>query len=535
MFRQPRLALAGLALATGIAAAPCAWAATPRDQLVVAWNIDAISTFDPAQIAEVVTSEIFGNTCDSLAAFDPADESKVIPALAESWDVSEDGLRITFRLRDKLRFADGRAASAADLAWSMQRVVKLNFGNAAQLTDYGFTRDTVDSRITAPDDRTLVLALDKPYPPGLILQAVAANRVSALLDRKTLSANENNGDMGNRYLTSRTECVGPYRLRQWNSGEVVVLEANKDHWGEVPKLRRIIIRHVAEAGTQRLLLEKGDIDVARNLTPEDLRALEGAKGVRLERTRKPTLFYWGFNSADPVFAEEKVRLAMRYLVDYDGLAKSVMAYDGVPRASFVPLGSFGALDEKEGQPFSLDIARARALLAEAGRPEGFETVMILGSHPYASAIAQHIQANAAQAGVRIRLEQMANAQLFARHRGREFQSAMLGWGAGMPDAHANASRLIFNPDNRVEAKLTQFPSWRAAFQDAEANKQVEAALMERDEAKRAAIYAGLQRDMMQRGPAAFLFQTVYVAGVRDNVRNWTWNGFATYFDRMSKE
>ncbi len=526
--------LIGAALATLLAATP-APAATPRDSLVVAWNIDAISTFDPAQIAEVVTNEIFGNTCDSLAAFDPADESKVVPALAERWEVSEDGLRITFHLRDKLVFPDGRPATAQDLAWSMQRVVKLNFGNAATLTDYGFTRDTVEQRITAPDARRLVLTLDKPYPAGLILQAIAANRVSVLLDRQTLTANQVDGDMGHRWLASRTECVGPYRLRQWNSGEVVVLEANKAHWGPAPKLRRIIIRHVAEAGTQRLLLEKGDIDVARNLTPEDMRALEQAPGVRLERTRKPTLFYWGFNSADPVFAKEKVRLAMRYLVDYQGLANSVMAYDGVARASFVPLGSFGALNEAEGQPFSLDLAKAKQLLAEAGHADGFEAAMIIGSHPYGPAIAQNIQNNAAKIGVRLRLEQMANAQLFARHRGREFQTALLGWGAGMPDAHANASRLIYNPDNRAEAKLTQFPSWRAAFQDEAANKVVEAALMERDEEQRAEMYRQLQRDMMQRGPAAFLFQTVYVAGVRDTVRNWSWNGFATYFDRVSKQ
>jgi len=314
----------------------------------------------------------------------------------------------------------------------------------------------------------------------------------------------------------------------------VVLEANKDHWGPAPKLRRVIIRHVAEAGTQRLLLEKGDIDVARNLTPEDMRALESVKGVTLVNTRKPTLFYWGFNSADPFFAQEKVRLAMRYLVDYDGLARSVMAYDGVPRASFVPLGSFGGLNEEEGQPFRLDPEKARQLLAKAGYPDGFEATMIFGTHPYAPAIAQNIQANAAKVGVRIRLEQMANAQLFAKHRGREFQSALLGWGGAMPDAHANASRLIYNPDNRAEAKLTQFPSWRAAFQDAEANRMIDAALMERDESKRAAMYEQLQRDMMQRGPAAFLFQTIYVAGLRDNVQDWTWNGFATYFDRVSK-
>jgi len=526
----------GLLAGTGLTAmAAGAQAATPGNAMVMAWNIDAISTFDPAQIGEVVTSELLQNTCDSLVGFDPKDEKKLVPALAERWDVSPDKQQITFHLRDNLVFPSGSKATAQDLAWSMARVVKLGFGNSATLTEYGFTKDTVEQRITAPDERTLVMKLDKPYPVNLVLQAIGANRVSTLLDRQTVMKNEVNGDLGNKYLATHTECVGPYHLRQWNAGESVVLEANPKYWGPAPKLKRIIIRHVAEAGTQRLLLEKGDVDVARDLTPEDMQAIEKMPGITLSRTLKPQIVYWGFNNANPIFAKEKVRLAMRYLIDYDGLGKTVMAYNGVPRASFAQLGAFGALDEKEGQPFKLDLEKAKQLLTEAGYPDGFETTMIFGTLPYAAPIAQHIQQNAAKIGVRIRLEQMANAQLFARHRGREFETAMLAWQTGVPDAHGNASRQIYNPDNRPEAKLTQFPSWRHAFQDEKANQMAMAALLEQDEEKRAEMYHALQRDMMQRGPTAIMFQSIMLAGVRNTLKNWTWNGFAAYYDLASKE
>ncbi len=527
----------GLAMLAGALAAPAALparAATPANALVMAWNIDAISTFDPAQIGEVVTNELIENTCDFLARFDPTDEKKVVPALAERWEVSPDGLRITFHLRDGLSFPSGDRATAQDLAWSLQRVVKLGFGNAATLTEYGFTRENAEQTITAPDDRTLVLALDKPYPVDLVLQAIAANRVSALLDRRTLLANQNNNDLGNRYLATRTACVGPYSLRQWNAGESVVLEANQRYWGPAPKLRRIIIRHVAEAGTQRLLLEKGDVDVARDLTPEDMQALERMPGITLSRALRPQLVYWGFNNAHPIFSNEKVRLAMRYLIDYEALGRTIMAYNGVPRASFVQLGAFGALDERAGQPFSLDLERAKALLAEAGYPDGFETSLIFGTLPYSAPIAQHIQQNAARIGVRIRLEQMANAQLFARHRGREFQTAMLAWQTGVPDAQGNASRLVKNPDNRLEARLTQYPAWRHAYFDAAVNARVDAALLERDPARREALYHELQRDMMQRGPTAIMFQTFSIAGLRSSLRDWTWHGFGTYYNLVSK-
>ncbi len=524
-----------LTLLAGAALAWPAQAATPRNALVMAWNIDAISTFDPAQIGEVVTSELIQNTCDALASFDPKDEARVVPALAERWEVAEDGRQITFHLRDKLVFPSGNPGTAQDLAWSMQRVVKLGFGNAATLTEYGFSKANVEQMISAPDERTLVMKLDKPYPTNLILQAIAANRVATMQDRKTLMANEVNGDLGNKYLATHTACVGPYRLRQWNSGESVVLEANENHWAGAPKLRRVIIRHVAEAGTQRLLLEKGDVDVARDLTPEDMQAIETMPGITLARTLKPQLVYWGFNNAHPAFAQEKVRLAMRYLIDYEALGKTVMAYNGVPRASFVQLGAFGALDAKEGQPFSLDLARARQLLTEAGYPDGFEAGMIFSTLPYAAPIAQHIQANAAKVGVRLKLEQMANAQLFARHRGREFETVIAAWQTSIPDAQGNASRLVANPDNRTEAKLTQFPSWRHSFQSESANRIAAEALLERDEEKRAALYHQLQRDMMQSGPTAIMFQTVHLAGVRTTLKNWTWHGFGSYYDMAYKE
>ncbi len=510
------------------------FAATPGSALVMAWNIDAISTFDPAQVGEVVTNELLQNTCDSLVDFDPNDESKVVPLLAKSWDVSEDRKQITFHLNEGMKFPGGAPATAKELAWSMQRVVFLGYGNAATLTEYGFSKDNVKDRIVAKDDNTLVLTLDNPYPTNLILQAIGANRVSALLDQKTLMSKEVNGDFGNKYLATNTACVGPYKLMQWNAGESIVLQANEDYHGTQPKLKRVLVRHVAEPGTQRLLLTQGDIDIARDLSPDDLADLDGKPGLKVERVLKPQLFFWTFNALDPIFKEEKVRLAMRYLIDYDGLAKSVMTYLGVPRASFAQLGATGALNAEEGQPFKLDLDKAKALLTEAGYPNGFEATVLFGTLPHSAPIAQSIQQNASKVGVKLNLERMANAQLFSRVRGREFQTGMMAWQTGVPDAHGNASRLVYNPDNRPEAKLTQIPAWRSAYQNEDFNKRVQQALLEGDPEKRNEIYYQLQKDTMEQGPMAIMFQMYNILGMSDKVNDWTWNGFRVYYDLASK-
>ncbi|WP_375678703.1 MULTISPECIES: ABC transporter substrate-binding protein [unclassified Bartonella] len=506
-------------------------AKTPANTLVMAWNLDAISTFDPAQLNDVYGSEIIYNICDNLVSTATDDPAKMVPALATHWDVSGDDYStvITFHLRDGLKFNDGRSANANDLVWGMKRIVKLKMGNAAIFNEYGITEQNVDDALQAPDEKTVVMKFDKPYPAELILNNIVASRATALLDRKTIMKHEKNGDFGNQYLKSHAACVGPYQLKSWRPGEALLLRASSHYWGQAPKLKQILIRHVAEPGTQRLLLQKHDIDVARNLTPEDLADLQKTTDVKVERVLVPTMMYWGFNTTNPIFAKEKVRLAMRYLIDYEGLGKKLLKGIGIPRASFIPLGNVGALDEKEGQPFKLDIAKAKQLLAEAGYPNGFEANFLVSNTPYTLLLAQSLQDSAAQAGVRLKIERVAGTQLFSKVNARAFDTAFIGWNNDSVDPHTMASRLIFNPDNRFEARNTAYPSWQHGYFDANMNQKVEEALFQKDPQKRAQLYADLQRELMQKGPYAFIFQQYSVVAMTPDVKKWVWNSAPRIF------
>ncbi|WP_253913097.1 ABC transporter substrate-binding protein [Pseudoruegeria sp. HB172150] len=500
----------------------------------MARNIDAISTFDPAQIGEVVTNEMIQNICDSLVSIDPEDEASVVPAMAKDWTVSDDGLKITFNLVEGATFPSGNPVTAKDVVWSMQRVLKLGFGNAATLTEYGFSEETAETDFVALDDYTFEMNLSRPYPIALILQAVASNRVANVLDSEFLKGEEVDGDYANKYLTTNSACVGPFALRQWNAGEVVILEANENYYGPAPKLKRIIIRHVAEAQAQRLLLEQGDIDVARDLGAEDLRDLKENPDLEVVSTPLHQLYYMGFDSAKPEFADDRVRLAFKYLVDYDALADTVMAFLGVPRASVVPLGALGALDEEEGQPFSLDLDKAKELLTEAGYGDGFSARLFVGTLPYVAPIAQHVQENAAKVGIDLQIEQMANAQLFSAFRGRDFDTIMLSWQTSVPHAHGMLSRHAVNPDNSDEAGLTMFPTWRASWYNEDFNKRVDEALFEKDEAKQIEMYKQLQLDHMMHGPFAYMFQLLDTAVLGSSVTTWKWNAFRVYYADIEK-
>ncbi|ACS51229.1 ABC transporter, periplasmic oligopeptide-binding protein [Bartonella grahamii as4aup] len=500
-------------------------AKTPADTLVMAWNLDAISTFDPAQLTDVYGSEIVRNVCDNLVSTATDDPAKMVPALATHWDVSGDdhSTVITFHLRDGLKFNNGKPANANDLVWGMRRVVKLKMGNAAIFNEYGITEQNVDDALQAVDEKTVVMKFDKPYPAELILNNIVASPATALLDRKTIMKHEKNGDLGNQYLKTHAACVGPYQLKSWRPGEAILLRASSHYWGQAPKLKQILIRHVAEPGTQRLLLQKHDIDVARNLTPEDLADLQKTTDVKIKEVLEPSMMYWGFNTTNPIFAKEKVRLAMRYLIDYEGLGKKLLKGIGIPRASFVPLGNLGALDEKEGQPFKLDIQKAKQLLAEAGYPNGFEANFLVSNAPYTLLLAQSLQDSAAQAGVRLKIERLAGTQLFSKLYARAFDTIFVGWNNDSADPHTMASRLVYNPDNRFEAKNTAYPSWQHGYFDAKMNQKVEDALFQKDPQKRAQIYADLQRELMQKGPYAFIYQKYGVVAMTPDIKKWVWN------------
>ena len=505
-------------------------AATPRDALVMAWNLDALITLDPAQIGETYGADIIlGNVCTPLVDYDPKDVSRIIPAAAESWSASPDGLTLTFKLRSDLKFPDGRPATAVDAAWSMQRGVLLGYGNSATLTQWGFTKDKVAEQIRAADDRTVVVTMDKPYPAQLILSAAFTTDLAVILDReaamKAAKTVDGKSDLGNAAFKTGPVCVGPYRVSRWDANDVVVLDRNDSFFGAKPGMRRIIIRHVPESSAERLLLEKGDIDVARLLTADDLKALESNKDIRIEQALQQGMSYITTNTTDPILSNPKVREAFRYLVDYDGLARSILPYQGVPRASLVPDGAFGALDREAGQPFKLDLDRAKQLITEAGYPNGFTKHLILSASSISPSIAQHVASNAAKIGITLELEQMADANLFTRGRNREFELQLVGWTSGYPDADAMVSRHAVNPDKRPEAKLTMYPVWRTGWQDLSINEQAAAARMEPDPAKRTAMYHSIQEFMMHNGPTIYIYQTIRPIAVRNSVKSFTISPF----------
>ena len=145
---------AAVALALGLAAGPAsfAWAETPADTLVIADKIDDIVSLDPAESFEFSGNDMLNNVYDSLIELDPTNLGPLVPGLAESWEVGDDGVTYTFKMRPGAKFHTGNPVTAEDAAWSLQRAVILNKTPAFILTQFGFTPENVAEKIKATDD-----------------------------------------------------------------------------------------------------------------------------------------------------------------------------------------------------------------------------------------------------------------------------------------------------------------------------------------------------------------------------------------------
>lgn len=530
MFRRQFLATgAGVALAAAIPAGR-GMAATPADQFVIAINMSSMRGLDPHEMNQLETIEVMANCYDRLLAFAHDNLAEPQGQLAESWTVSDDGLTFTFTLRDGVTFHSGNPLTAADVEWSLRRLVKLELSPSIDLRQWGFSKDNVDALIRATDARTLVVETPELWNPSLILASLATSSCS-VVDSAFLQGEEVDGDMGRAYLATQSAGSGPFVLRQWRANDVLMADAYEGYWGGVPAMRRVIMKHLPESAAQRLQLQAGDVDVATRLSSTDLEAIDGVDGTAVQMVPGFGFYYVALNQEDEILSNPLVREAFRYLIDYDGLAATVMKFYGIKQQSIIPAGLPGAIED---MPYSLDIDKAKELLAEAGYAEGFTKTYYCTPVTPEYELAQALQANAALAGITLNLEP---GDHLAKFRERDFEVFSARTGERLPDPHAILNSYATNPDNRPEAQLGGLMAWRAAWDvPAEIQELVVAAAHETDNAVRAELYRQANTAYLAASPALVTsFQRVDAKAVRAGVAGYhghpTW---VTRWDTVTK-
>lgn len=503
-------------------------AKTPVDQLVIGVSLAQVLSLDPGQATEPGASMIQANTYDRLVTTDENDPTKVLPQLAERWDVTADS--ITFHLRDA-KFQSGNPVTADDVVWSIARVLKMNQASASRIKPYGYTAENIDELLKAVDAKTVRIGLPASANGEFVLYALT-DTVGSVVDKKVAAAREVNGDFANAWLKTNSAGSGPYKLTRWSPNELIMLERNDAYWGGKAKMRRTLVRHVPESQVQRLLLQQGDIDIASSLAATDLATFIDDKNFAIQRTPTGGFYVLAMNAENEFLSKPDVRRAIAWGIDYDGIAKSILGPYGRVRQMPVPETFPSALPDPG---YKLDVAKAKEYLAKAGYPNGFTLVLKTIAETPRVDMATALQASLGQIGIKVTIEQGNGSQIIAAHRGRQFDLLLPQTGANLPNALGALGNFAYNPDNSKNGNPGYF-AWRSAWDIPELHKLYEAAAIEKDDAKRFDLYKKMQTTFIDSAPAVLpMFERFAPVVVSARVQNFVNQGFrGTRFDNVTK-
>lgn len=484
---------------------------TPTDVLVMAKQIDDMLSLDPAEAAEFSSVELDNNFYRKLVIPDPTTGATITGDIAKSWDISPDALTLTFHLGDDATVESGRPVTAHDATFTFHRIVQMNKTPAYIITQLGFTPENVEELIRAADEKTLIFQLPQPVAPSLVLFCLSAT-IGSIVDQQVALAHQSNGDLGNGWLKSNGAGAGPLKLTKWAASDTIVIDANPRS-GLNAGVKRIVIRHVKEPLAQLVMLQKGDVDMAWNLGADELRALAGDPNNHTISAPQAITTSIYCNQGHPQLGKTPVVQAIKWAIDYDAIARNITPQTYVVSESFLPVGIPGALTDR---PFRKDTAKAKQLLAEVGLGNGFSVQMHHYANPPFPEIAQVVQANLAEIGIKLQLISAERKQVVTKFRNRQHEMAMMRWAADYIDPHSNAQGFCANPDDSEKSKV-KILAWRNHFVDPKMTKQVDDAFVERDTQKRMAIYADLQREVWDHGPYVIMLQQNQVVAMRRGV------------------
>jgi len=494
--RLPKI-LSAIAVSAAIAfggLAP-AQAETPANQLIVGLSMANILSMDPGQSGSAEADMIRANLYDRLVQLDVNDLT-VQPQLAESWAVSEDGLTISFTLRSNAVFQSGNPVTADDVVWSLRRLVDQEMNGGTRLRAMGFSAANSAQKIRNLDEKTVELQLAKPLDPNILLNLLAENSFS-IIDSKLAMLNAIDNDFGGAWLATNSAGSGPFSLVRWEPSTIVLLERHNNYWDGPAKLERLVFRHMPESQTQRLSLERGDIDLALQLSASDLAALDARDDVNLALQPDGGFYFWAVSEEKEVFKDPRVREAIRHLIDYHGLNDTVLKYYGTLWQGPLAPNRPSVLPSPD---WKFDPEYAKQLLAEAGYPNGFDTTLrALSDAPFLD-VAVAVQNTLAQGGIRAEIISGGGSVVYDKMRERDFDMVVGRGGVTVPHPDAMSS-IMYNPDNSPEAALYSQHSWRTSSFNPGINLLLEAARVEQDPEIRNVYYQDAQRLYHAKMPA----------------------------------
>ena len=485
-----------------------------EERVLVVGHAESTDSLDPAHGYTQTTGIINRVTYETLVTFPDADASAIIPLLATDWTVSEDGLSYTFNLNPDATFANGDPVTAEDVAFS---ILRLKYAGGTP----SFLAENI-ANVTADDEDTVTFTLTQVNPA--FLATLASNPFSIANDTQvmeaggTASEDAATTDTAEDALNSASAGSGPYILESWEPQVETVLVRNENYWGEAPYFDRIVITNIAEAATQKIALESGEIDIALDLTADQMPSMEGNEDIAIA-SQPGNIVHFLLMNQDPEVggpvADPLVQQAIRYALDYEGYRE---LWGGITPASALAVGQLAAYGED--MALERDLDRARELLAQAGYEDGFDITLSYPTFTFQGVNmdtnAQKIQADLAEVGINVTLNP-GELQVSLE----EYRSGAQGFGYWFwgPDYLDPIDVLSFLPSGTVGLRAR----WSDDNADQAAIDLREQARVEVDPDARVTLFQQIQDYLRESGPWAPFLQPNVQTAFRADIEGYVWH------------
>lgn len=410
--------------------------------------------FDPQSTSSYFSFQVLENVYDTLV--EPGDDLTMQPALAESWEVSDDQLTWTFTLRDGVTFHDGSEFTSEDVLYSYNRIIDEELANA--------WRFSAITNMSAPDDLTVVIEVAAPTPN--LLANLGAFKGMAIVNEENVTSGE---------IQTNPVGTGPFVFESYSAGDSVVLSANPDYWGGAPEIDGVTFRFLSEGTTALTALRNDEIQWTDSIPAQNIAELADEEGIELGQTGSNDYWYLALNQAREPFDDERVRQAIAYAIDRDAIAQAAWQGAATVNQLAIPTSSSWYV---EYDRYSNDPEMAQQLLADAGVDDLSLEIMVASDYPETVTAAQVMESQLAEAGITLTIRTIDFGTWLDDQNSGNFDMLMMGWLGNL------------DPDDFYYAQHHSGGGFNAqGYSNADVDALLDDARVETDEATRYDLYA----------------------------------------------
>ena len=358
---------------------------------------------DPHKTTSYFSFEVLENVFDTLV--EPDENLEMQPALAESWELSDDQLTWTFTLREGVTFHDGSDFTAEDVVYSYNRIIDEELSNAWKFA-------AVES-VEAADDYTVDISVTQPTPN--LLSSIGGFKGMAIVEQENVES----GD-----ITTAPVGTGPFAVEEYTSGDHITLTANEDYWGGAPEIGGVEFQFISEGSTAIAALKSGEVDWTDSIPAQQVESLSSDEAVTLGQSPSNDYWYLALNENREPWSDVRVRQAIAYAIDRDAIVQATSYGTAAANQLAIPEESVWYT---EYDTYSTDLDEAQALLDEAGFEGGTLDLLVTSDYPETVTAAQIIADNLEPLGITVEIRTPDFATWLDEQNTGNFDMLMMGW------------------------------------------------------------------------------------------------------------